>query len=132
MAMRISREWLRRLAAHLTTPLIVGLFWGLLLTEDRSWPNLWGAIVLCYMGWLFVGLPALLVRHRDGERRPWVYPMVGAALASFPMMFFGFGTLAEPSPILAFVPLGAVAGVWYWLVAHWRPSALGAPAGGTT
>jgi hypothetical protein len=112
--------YLRRVAAGLTTPLVVGLFWGLLLGENRSAENIWGAIGLCYIVWLLMGVPGLFSRSRT-IWPGWAYPVVGATTAMLFTFPFGGSGITWP---LTTATTGAAAGAWYWLCAYWQPGRL--------
>jgi hypothetical protein len=109
---------LRRLVAVLTTPFVVGLVLTLLLAEDRSVSNIWGAIGLCYLLWLFAGVPGLFFRQQP-PKPAWVYPAVGAGIAVLFTFPFGAPGLAWP---LTMAAAGAAAGGWYWFCAYWQPN----------
>jgi hypothetical protein len=111
---------LRGLAAVLTTPLIVGLVWGLLLAENRSAEDTLAAIGLCYIVWLLMGVPGLFSRSR-AAKPAWTYPAIGAAIAVLFTFPFGAPSLAWP---LTMAATGAAAGAWYWVCAYWRPGPL--------
>jgi hypothetical protein len=108
---------LRRLAAVLTTPFVVGLVWGL-LSHYRAAEDTWAAIELCYLAWLLAGVPGLFGRSR-AEWPRWTYPTIGAVIAVLFTFPFGAPSLAWP---LIMAGVGAAGGLWYWLCAYWRPA----------
>ncbi len=118
--MKASRPWLRRLAAHLTTPFVVALGWELTI-ESPSIGDFWGAIALCYGAWLMVGGPGVLFR-RSRPMRPWAYPVIMALFAAVPLSLTGAGWRSGDWSLYTFVPIFALAGAWYWLCAYWQPS----------
>jgi hypothetical protein len=122
MTMRISGIWLRRALAHLTTPLVIALPWGLLLAE-RPWAgDLGGAIGLCYLGWLFLGLPGELLRKSHPPKPLWTYIAWGAATPAAALSLFGIGWRSGDWSLFVFVPICAAAAAWYWFCAYWRPA----------
>ena len=124
MKLVLSKLWLRRLVAHLTAPLVVGIAWSLSIAQpDQDFlAEMWGSILLCYFAWLMSGLPSVLFRAR--RRRPglWRHVGTGAVLAAVPFILIPTALTSNSGlSLMAWaVSLGMAAGLWYWLCAYWR------------
>jgi hypothetical protein len=124
MKIGVSRAWLRRLLAQLTTPLVVALLWVASINDgDDLGGDLWAAIGLCYLGWLLIGAPGVLFRPRARPPSVWGHAVQGALLGALP--FLPGALIRGPESwfgIAGFCMLaGAVAALWYWLCAYWQP-----------
>lgn len=127
MQVRLPVQWLRRLLAQVTTPLLPALYWWATLASDRNAESLSSTILLCYLAWVFLGAPVALLQ-RPARRPPWYYSAVAAALPFLSLSMFGIGWRSGDWSLYEFVPVCGLAGLWYWFCAYWRLSRSGGEA----